>query len=65
MASFSEGLALVMIGDRYGYIDRQGNLAFPLQDFESSGFYQGYAEAFVGLVKNYIDRQGRVIWLPE
>jgi hypothetical protein len=63
--AFSEGLVSVMIRDCYGDIDTQGNLAFPLEDFESSEFHQGYAEAFVGLVKTHIDRRGRMLWLPD
>lgn len=46
--SFSEGLARVKIGDKWGYIDKTGKLAIPAQLNEAEAFSEGLA-----LVRTY------------
>jgi hypothetical protein len=61
---FAEGLASVRIGDKYGFIDREGNFPIPLQNKVSYGppFYQGYALVWNSEGKgDLIDKSGAVI----
>lgn len=62
---FSEGLAVVSIEGRFGYIDARGEVAIPPQ-FELAGeFYQGLAEVLVGDKVGVIDRNGRFVVQPQ
>jgi WG containing repeat len=36
---FSEGLARIRVGDKWGYIDKTGQMAIPPQYEYTSGFY--------------------------
>lgn len=46
-ATFSEGLAHVYIGDRWGYIDEQGTMVIPLQFANAWPFSEGLAAVLV------------------
>jgi len=49
ISSFSEGLACVRIGQRYGYINKQGKLAIQPMFDGASDFYEGLAGVGFGV----------------
>jgi len=68
---FSEGLAAVRVGDKWGYIDRAGKRVIPPQFRTAEPFYGGLAlvnrpaGAATAAWKpdtGYIDRTGTFIW---
>lgn len=66
--SFSEGLAFAQIGDRFGYIDKSGEMviSLPWCDFGRS-FHEGLAavrDEESGLW-GYIDKTGRQVVVPQ
>ena len=69
--SFSEGLAQVKIGKKWGYIDENGEWSVTLQDFDSAGkFAEGLAVVTIndkhGYNKyGYIDKSGKLVIQPE
>lgn len=59
---FSEGLALVRVGDSYGFIDPSGNMAIPPQFGDTSSFQEGFASVTTSDGKrNFIDKTGKLI----
>jgi len=61
---FSDGLAAVKVGGRFGYIDKTGRVVIPLQ-FDSAGeFSDGVAEVEVGGEFGYINTSGKYVWEP-
>ncbi|MCY7275738.1 MAG: WG repeat-containing protein, partial [Phormidesmis sp. CAN_BIN44] len=66
-SNFSEGFALVRIGDQFRYIDRMGKVVvIPQVEFESySPFSEGLAIARVGSNYGYIDKTGDVVINPR
>ena len=59
--SFSEGLAAVKMGDRYGFINKQGQyVANPQFDIASS-FSEGLAAVKIGDRYGYINKQGQYV----
>jgi hypothetical protein len=60
---FSEGLAVVKVGDQYGYIDRKGNFAINPQFDWAGGFSEGLAMARINKlpVLGYIDKTGKMV----
>ncbi len=62
---FSEGLAAVGDGYRWGYIDRTGALKIALR-FESAGsFHEGLARVQVGRGWGFVDRKGDLVIRPQ
>ena len=61
---FSDGLALVAIGRRYGYINRSGNFVINPQFDQGGNFEAGIAPVWVGNREGYIDKHGKYIWNP-
>lgn len=58
---FSEGLAVVSLDGKYGYIDKTGNVKIPIT-FDSAGdFHQGRAVVKVGTDYGYIDKNGETV----
>lgn len=60
---FSEGRALVRIGDRYGFVDRNGTLVIPAEYASAGSFSSGLApvDNISGAGwDGYIDRNGNV-----
>lgn len=58
---FLEGLAPVMLGGKYGYIDKEGSCAIPYR-FESAGvFSEGLARVSMNGRYGYIDRTGKQV----
>ena len=61
---FSEGLAAVRIGGRFGYIDHRGEIVIR-PTFDLAGqFYQGLAEVLVGDKAGIINRAGVLVVEP-
>lgn len=55
---FSEGLAVVMKDELYGYIDASGKIAIPLQYFAAWSFNQGLAQVLNNGKFGFIDKMG-------
>ncbi|NEQ21321.1 MAG: WG repeat-containing protein [Microcoleus sp. SIO2G3] len=71
--SFSQGLAAVKLGSKWGFIDKTGKLVIPLQ-FESVGyayendsktFFEGLAAVSVAEKWGYIDKTGKFVIQPQ
>lgn len=62
---FSDGLAVVSVGDRCGYVDKSGRLAIkPL--FEWAGpFCDGLAAVKIGLRYGFINKAGKLVIEPQ
>lgn len=59
---FSEELASVSNGDKYGYINKQGEIVIPYQWFGAGGFSEGLAHVSVSFMKmGYINTEGEMI----
>ena len=68
---FSEGLAAVRIGDKWGFIDRQGTYVIEPQFAYAQSFSEGLAVVRIGDRETgvgkygFIDRQGRYVVEPQ
>lgn len=64
--SFSEGLALVKIGDRYGFINKEGQYVVNPQ-FDNAGirFSEGLVHVIIGDKWGYINKEGQVVIKPQ
>jgi hypothetical protein len=62
---FSEGLAPVCLGGKWGYISAEGNLAINPQ-YEEAGLFAG-GLAHVRAIGKYglIDKEGKYVWSQE
>ena len=60
IGAFSEGMAPARIGDRWGYIDRLGNLAIAAKWQEAHAFSDGLARVEGDSGYGYIDRSGNL-----
>ncbi len=61
---FSHGLAAVMVGGKWGYIDRTGTMVIEPQFVEASGFDHHFAQVVLANGTHaYIDRRGAVAFL--
>ncbi len=56
---FKEGLAPVMLGGKYGYIDKDGTCAIPYKFESASVFNEGLARVSLNGRYGYIDRAGQ------
>lgn len=61
---FSEGLAAVRIGGRFGYIDERGEIAIQAQFDLAGDFTQGLAEVLIGDKTGVINRKGEIVVQP-
>jgi hypothetical protein len=60
---FSEGLAAVRIGDKWGYVDPSGRMVVPLEKFKTAdAFHNGLARVTTGQGFGYIDKTGKMVW---
>lgn len=60
-APFSEGRALVAMGNRFGYIDGKGEIVIPLEYILADNFYDGRARVNKNNLFGYIDTDGKEI----
>jgi hypothetical protein len=58
---FQEGLAMVKLNEKHGYIDPTGQEIIPLQFDDTSNFENGTAKVTRNGEKFYIDKQGNRI----
>ena len=67
---FSEGLAAVRIGDKWGFIDKQGTIVIKNPQFSRAySFREGLAPVRIGDDKagkwGFIDKQGTIVINPQ
>jgi hypothetical protein len=62
---FSEGLAAVKVGDKYGFIDTAGKIVVPPQFDLVFSFSQDRAAVQVGTKFGFIDRTGLLVITPQ
>ncbi|MDO3413291.1 WG repeat-containing protein [Saccharibacillus sp. CPCC 101409] len=65
VGSFSEGLAAVRKGDKWGYIDRTGEVVLPFIYEDTFAFYEDRAVVQIGDKWGFIDRHGKKIIAPR
>ena len=58
---FSEGLAVVWIGDKWGFIDKSGQYKINPQFDYAQEFSEGLAGVRIGDKWGYIDKSGQLI----
>ena len=61
---FSEGLAAVSVGGRFGYIDERGEIVIGPRFDLAGGFAHGLAEILVGDKTGVINRKGEIVVPP-
>src|SRR5437016_2105383 len=59
--SFSEGLAAVRVGAKFGYVDKQGMIVIKPQFDFAGAFSEGLAGVGIGSKIGYIDKQGNFV----
>jgi hypothetical protein len=60
--AFSEGLAKVKLGDKYGYVNTKGERVIPATYREAKDFTEGMAAVSTdGTSWGYIDKSGKVV----
>ena len=59
---FSGGLAPVIIGEKCGFVDREGKLVIPPRFLNARNFSEGLAAIEVCSGWGYIDRSGKFVW---
>ncbi len=59
---FSESLSAVKINGKWGYCDKQGNMAIESQYDTVTAFDRGLAGVVKGKITGYINKQGKYIW---
>jgi hypothetical protein len=64
VGNFSEGLAVVVIGGKYGYIDESGSIVVEPKFDQAFNFDNGLATVQIADRYGYIDTQGNYIWNP-
>lgn len=62
---FQEGLAPALAKERWGFINKQGNLVIPCQFYEVKGFSEGLAPFRVGTRWGYLSQSGQVVIRPQ
>ena len=62
---FSDGLAPVKIKNKWGYINKAGEIAIKPQFKSAYEFQNGLAMVETARGKGYIDRTGKYIWQPS
>jgi hypothetical protein len=65
MGRFSEGIAAVQIGLRYGYVDHSGHLVIQPQFALAGDFSEGRAPVVIGMKFGYINTLGNMVWTPQ
>ncbi|HEV2835804.1 MAG TPA: WG repeat-containing protein [Pyrinomonadaceae bacterium] len=64
-SNFSEGLAAVRIGNKFGYIDREGRVRIRPQFDEAHKFSGGRARVRLNRNNGYIDKTGQMVIRPQ
>ncbi len=61
----SEGLARVQLGNKYGFIDRSGQMVINPQFGFAESFSEGLARVQLGNKYGFIDRSGQMVINPQ
>ena len=56
--NFREGLALIIVGDKYGFINRTGSYVYPPVLDAAEPIIDGYSRVTIGNKMGIIDRSG-------
>lgn len=59
---YSEGLAAVQVGDRWGYIDKSGEFTIKPRFYYAEPYFEGYATVWFEGETAIIDTTGGIIW---
>jgi hypothetical protein len=59
------GLFPVIVGDKWGYIDKTGKIVINPQFDYANQFSDGLAAVYIGDKYGYIDRTGKYVWEPS
>jgi hypothetical protein len=62
---FSEGLAAVAVGEKWGYIDKKGQVIIEPKFDEAEPFSDGLAKVKMGELFGYVDRGGAFLIPPQ
>jgi hypothetical protein len=62
---FSEGLAPVEVGSKWGYIDKAGRTVIPPQFYSAYEFRHGLGLVNTAEGAGYIDKTGKYVWPPS
>lgn len=62
---FSEDLAVVLIGRKYGYIDRKGKVVIKPRFEYADSFSEGLAAVCIDGKYGYIDKKGKIVIKPK
>jgi hypothetical protein len=54
----------VKTGDKWGYIDKTGQMVIPPKFSGALGFTEGLAAVVTGDKWGYIDKTGKYVWAP-
>jgi len=65
LGSFSEGLAVVRVGDKHGFIDKAGIIVINPQFDGAGSFNEGLATVGVGGKTGFIDKEGKLVVNPQ
>ena len=65
LGKFTEGRALVKLGEKWGFIDKTGKLVIPPQFEKAGGFSEGLAPVQRGEKWGFIDRTGKMVIEPQ
>lgn len=61
---YKEGFSAIKINDKYGFIDKKGNIVIaPIYNFASS-FSEGLAEVRINYKYGFIDTKGNIVISP-
>ena len=60
-SDFYEGLACVELNGKYGFIDKSGSIAIPLEYDDAASFHEGLARVESNGKYGYIDKSGNVL----
>jgi hypothetical protein len=60
--AFAEGLVLIKLNERYGFVDAKGNMAIPAVYDSADDFSEGLAPVRLNGKWGYIDAKGTQYW---
>ena len=65
VGNFSEGLAAVTLGEKWGYIDATGKMVITPQFDDARDFYGGLAAVEIGKKWGFINKTGQMVIAPQ
>lgn len=61
LRKFSEGLAVVELNNKYGYIDKTGKQVIPLKYDNAQDFSEGLGAVTLNGKQGFVDKEGRIV----